>query len=188
MLAYFAEILLRKELTFLTILAIMTGTLSLAVVAICRYVDDWTPNQYRFLFTMLVMAAVAFITWELYFNFCVKLLLGAELDRSLRETRTAWSVMDTRLVGALMNRFAHGGVGSAKTFSVSDCDESRKMQLNTYISMTTDELNAELSVLKATIASAREAIVYVENVKYTMDEDSTFFGPSRNSSGKEQSL
>ena len=128
------------------------------------------PNTSRFVDNLIVMLAIGYAMWVLYFDFCVKLLLGTDLDRSLREKRTAWSVLDTRMLSALTTAFFHGGVGGVKTASSGDTDQ-RRQSLNQYMTMTVDELNVEISTVKAAILKKRDELNCLENVKYTLDEN-----------------
>ena len=159
--------------------AITAVALSLVIVVILNSLITVSPNQQRFVQTMITMIGIGYAAWVLYFDFCLKLLLGADLDRSLKEKRSAWSLSDIRFVSGLLNRFSHGRLGGVKTVPTTDSHEDRTK----YFRMTAEELDAELLMLKNTIATARAEVVCVENVKYTLD-DSTLFGYTPHSSTK----
>lgn len=130
------------------------------------------------------MPIIGYVMWILFFNFCVNLLLGADLDRSLRETRTAWSVLHLPFVVGLMNFCQYGGFGGVKTAPTADYDDVRKLQLNKYLLMTAEELDIEIKMLKNTANSVMADIVCAENVKYTMDDSTMFRGSGASSTNK----
>lgn len=152
----------------------MTATIaaaaSLVVTIVVHFSTDLDPNEYRFVQKMIVMPIIGYVMWVLYFNFCIKLLLGTDLDRSLRETKTAWSVLDIRVVVVLKNFCRSFGGGGAKTAPTDDYDDLRQIQLNKYMSMTAEELETEIRMLKSTADAVMMDIVCAENVKYTLDD------------------
>lgn len=130
------------------------------------------PNLSRLIEMLFSLFVVFHTLWVLYFNFCVRLLLGTDLDRDLREKRMAWSVLDIRLVHVLLTRCAHGGVGGVKTiFSGDDDGRQKPPEKYLYLSMTVEQLNTEIALLRTSILDKRVEVDFIENFKYTLDEN-----------------
>jgi hypothetical protein len=147
--------------------AIFYGTCCVIFVNLISLVG-FTPYIFMFFEQCTVMAVIAYIFSILYSSLCYRLLLGADLDRSLIETRTSWSILDTRavaVISALLFRRSKG----VKTVDVGASGESSEgnARLKKYANLSSDELASELKVLKAKMAELKTEMVVVENFKYT---------------------
>lgn len=143
----------------------------MVIVAIIDKFSGLNPNSGRFTEKIIQVVVISYIISMLYFEFCVKLLMGTDLDRSLSEKKIAWSLLDIRLVAACTSQCFHGGINAVKIMIQSSGDDvERNRLLNKYLSMTMEELNIEIALLKAAMADTRSELECVENVKYTLDD------------------
>ena len=111
--------------------AIISVVVALLISAIVDAFIDLGPNTARFADKLIQVVVVSYIPRMLYFEFCVKLLMGMDLDRSLREKRSAWSVIDARLEIVCLSHWFHGGVDGVKVKS-SGVDVERKKLISKY--------------------------------------------------------
>lgn len=129
---------------------------------------DLDPNLWRFVEQLITMSVILYIMGILYFSMCLNIILGADLDRSLHETRTSWSILDSKFISAISNTLFHSGAGGVKTIEVREIDDAQHKFLMKFETMSEEQLDIELKKLKEQKLELKQLTVSIENLKYNL--------------------
>ena len=153
---------------------ILYGTLCVITLYLLSLLNV-DPYTYLFEEQLITMAVIGYIMYLQYFKLCWGVLFGADLDRSLNETRTSWSILDTRAVVVLSALIFRSGARAAKTVDVGGPaqDAETLARVKKYAELTTEQLDEQLKSLKGKIAELKTEMIVVENFKFTKGEFSS---------------
>lgn len=125
------------------------------------------PIYHRFVAELVNLLIIFRVTWILYFDFCLKLMLGYDLDRSLHETKTSWSVLSLPVISDVVEQF-FGQKNVEVNKTIAETERDRKLAKFSKLK-NEEEMDAELKILKAKIDDLKSDVMCLENMRYSLE-------------------
>ena len=130
---------------------------------------DFEPTVRQFLIAMIIAFLSIRVTWILYSDLVINVLLGYDLDKALQLKKMAWSILHVGLISSAAKVVGHGAeelvAGSTLTGSTSD-ESYTKAMAKFSKSKNGAELQYEIDKIKKEITERQAELACLENMKF----------------------
>lgn len=149
----------------------MTVLIVVVIVLIILFVLSVGSNTKSFIIPFVLVIVLCRVMWVLFHKLCLKLLLGYELDRSLQETQSAWSIMDLHCLQSAKKIIYGSDDNFNKNKKKNELEAIKRKKLIKFSKLkNADELGEELIRVKDLIADLRSDLICLENMKFNISD------------------